>query len=583
MTTTPYLSLPLMASNDAQKEVLFNEAIIVFDIMAARVVMDLKTAPPPTPTVGDTYLVASTGVTGAFLGHENQIAFYFNGWQYITPVTKMKLYVAAKSNFYTFSGTAWAADAISAVNVLDDLVDVVITTAANNDILQYDSATSKWLNKPLTATSTLGGMTDVALATIADGQLLSYDAATSKWKNRTLTLPTNTDRLQDLTDVSWGGVADNKILAWDADTSKAVWVDPVDPVPSTLAALTDVNVGSAVANDALVYNGAVWGPSHLTYNYTFENMTDGPGSMDGHAGEFMVVDITESHLTFKSISDLLSSSTIELKALGDVDQGINDSYLNKVLQLYKDGTAYKFRYVSLPTIQSYPVKKDGENVVAAMASLNFTGMNVTNAGSAVTISPIPLIWQADGEEVSGPPVTTINFYGTGVGVTDVGGVLEVDISAGAENISELDDVDLSTPPSTGQALVWDGTKWKPGAAGDGAGKYDIGVFYPGQQVNPNQEILRYVAARSGFKLADDFANSKGSCGTNPAGTTVLTVKRNGSAIGTISINTSGVFTFSTTGSGDENFDGGDVLEIVGAVTPDSTLADLSITFAGVPN
>jgi hypothetical protein len=170
MTTTPNLGLPLMATNDAQKEVLYNEAIITFDVMAARIVKDLKTAPPPTPADGDTYIVADTGTVGEFVGHENQIAFWFNGWQYITPAVKMKLYVIGKSGFYTFSGLSWQADAVAAVNVLDDLVDVVISSVANDDILQYDSASNKWKNKPLTATTTLAGMVDVALTSPSVGQ-----------------------------------------------------------------------------------------------------------------------------------------------------------------------------------------------------------------------------------------------------------------------------------------------------------------------------------------------------------------------------------------------------------------------------
>lgn len=425
-------------------------------------------------------------------------------------------------------------------------------------------------------------MTDVALATVADLQVLAYDSATSKWKNRTLVIPSNTDRLQDLTDVTMAGVANNKILAWDTATSKAKWVSPVAPVPSTLAALTDVVVGAAQPNDALVYNGAVWGPSHLTYNYTFANMTDGPGSMAGHAGEFMVVDVTESFMTWKTVGQLLAGSDLKLQNLADVDQGLVDTNIGQVPQVYKQSGVYKFKYVSLPTVPSYPVKKDGVNVTAAMTSLNFTGMNVTNATGAVTISPIPLVWQADGIDVSGPPVTKVNFSGTGVGVTDVGGTLQVAIAA-AGALSDMSDVDLTMSPSTGQALVYDASahKWKPGSAG--AGKYDIGIFFPGQQVVNNQTILRYVASRNGFKLSDDFANSKGSVGVNPTATTVLTVKRNGTAIGTISISTAGVFTFLTSGTSTENFDGGDVLEVIGAATPNATLADISITFAGVPN
>ncbi|MBY0560020.1 DUF2793 domain-containing protein [Hyphomicrobium sp.] len=546
MTGTPFFNLPLMSTNDAQKEVLFNEAIIAFDVMAARIVKSIRTTPPVSPVTGDTYLVG-VGASGAWAGSDNKIAFYFNGWQFLPTVAKMKMWVSTPGSYYTFSGTAWLADATPPINTLDDLADISLTPLLNGDMLKWDAVASRWKNSPSSSLTSLNALTDVEAGTPGDGQVLSYNSTAHKWVAASLPTHTVVDRLQDLTDVNWTGVGNKKILSWDTTTNKAKWVDPVNPVPSTLAALSDVNIAGATANDALVYNGAVWGPSKLTYNYSFKNMTDGPGTLAGHAGEFMVVDITESFLKFVSVGELLGNSDMRTQNLADMDVINGDNDLNKVPQLYKQSGKYRFKYTTLPTIPTYAVKKDGTNVTAAMASLNFAGFNVANSSNNVTVSPIPLVWQTQNENVSGPQVSKINFRGPGVGVTNVDGVLEVEVA---------------------------------GADSGAGGTYDLAVFYPGTLASVSQEVFRFPAIRP-FRILSNFNGSRGSCVVNPSSEVTFTAKKNGTNVGTIKISNTGVFTFSTTSGGVINFAAGDVFEVVGPAIPDGALADFSIAIAGV--
>lgn len=551
MTGTPNLGLPLMSTNDAQKEVLFNEAIIAFDIMAARVVTSILAAPPVSPAVGATYIVA-TGPSGDWLGQAGNIAFYFNGWQFLEPVAKMKMWVAAANAYYTFSGAVWNADPVSAVNTLDDLGDIALTSLTDGDILKWDNTAHKWKNVPAIGISGLGALSDVSIPSPDGGQVLAYNDTIHKWV--AITLPDigspGVDRLQDLTDVDWTDIADGKVLAWDATHSKAHWVDREEEANIALNDIVDVNVDLAVANDALVFNGAVWGPSHLTYNYTFENMSDGPGTMEGHAGEFMIVDPTESELVFISLADLLATSTLYLQNMGDVDQGLVDANIGNTLVVYKpddDSGLYKFKYLPLPTIPNYKVSKDGTQIVAAMASLNFAGMNVTHVGNDVTVTPIPLDYQAEGEDVGGPPITAINFRGAGVGVTNVDGVLIIEVA---------------------------------GADTGAGGTYDLSCYFPGNLIDPFQEIYRFPVVR-GFRILSNFTGSIGNCRVAPGANIVLTVNKNGTQVGAISIATDGTITYSTTTGGVINFAAGDLLEIVGPATPDATIQDFSLTIAGV--
>jgi hypothetical protein len=91
----------------------------------------------------------------------------------------------------------------------------------------------------------------------------------------------------------------------------------------------------------------------------------------------------------------------------------------------------------------------------------------------------------------------------------------------------------------------------------------------------SEVLLLYTAVES-LTLGNDFGGSVGACGTNPAASFVLDVQKNGAAVGTITISTSGGFTFATTG-GSVSLVASDVLKVIGPVTPDDDCADVSIT------
>lgn len=107
--------------------------------------------------------------------------------------------------------------------------------------------------------------------------------------------------------------------------------------------------------------------------------------------------------------------------------------------------------------------------------------------------------------------------------------------------------------------------------------YDIGFSYPGLP-DDSLEVLKFVAVRA-IDFADDFAGSQGHVGTNPTATATFDVKKNGSAIGSIQVSTSGTFTFATTG-GAVALAIGDRLTIVAPSPQDATMADIGIVLLG---
>jgi hypothetical protein len=108
--------------------------------------------------------------------------------------------------------------------------------------------------------------------------------------------------------------------------------------------------------------------------------------------------------------------------------------------------------------------------------------------------------------------------------------------------------------------------------------YDIAFYFPGVPTGA-QEMFKLTAARA-FELPDEFAGSVGDAGVVPAASTVLTVKKNGSSIGTITIATGGSFTFVTTATVPETFAVGDEISVDNQATADTACADINVTFKG---
>lgn len=112
----------------------------------------------------------------------------------------------------------------------------------------------------------------------------------------------------------------------------------------------------------------------------------------------------------------------------------------------------------------------------------------------------------------------------------------------------------------------------------GNGIYDIGVFISGLP-GDGSTILKYVFVRAAT-FVGNWVGSKYHNGTNPSGTIVFDVKKNGSSIGSISVTSGGVATFTSTAGAAQSFAIGDRLHVVAPTPQDGTLADVSITFLG---
>ena len=108
--------------------------------------------------------------------------------------------------------------------------------------------------------------------------------------------------------------------------------------------------------------------------------------------------------------------------------------------------------------------------------------------------------------------------------------------------------------------------------------YDIPLAFAG--VPTDGEIMgRLVMVRS-VSLPADFSGSYGTIVTAPTASTVITVQKGVTAIGTITISTGSAFTFATTSGLAQSLVAGDVLTFKNQATADATAADVSVTLAG---
>lgn len=105
---TPKLSLPYMVANQAQKEVTYNEALEIIDVIASSTFISFRAEPPSSPTVGDTYIVSATP-SGEWSSYANYVAYYYsNSWLYLPPFEGMTMMLTGGTKTeYVYDAGAW--------------------------------------------------------------------------------------------------------------------------------------------------------------------------------------------------------------------------------------------------------------------------------------------------------------------------------------------------------------------------------------------------------------------------------------------------------------------------------------------
>lgn len=109
MSTNPKLGFPELAEGQGSPEITVNEADRLLSAMAIlEIISRTLTTPDGGEANGYVYLVAA-GATGDWLGHDGELAYYFDGWTFVPPAGGMRGYVKPEAVWiaYDASGAEW--------------------------------------------------------------------------------------------------------------------------------------------------------------------------------------------------------------------------------------------------------------------------------------------------------------------------------------------------------------------------------------------------------------------------------------------------------------------------------------------
>jgi Protein of unknown function (DUF2793) len=112
VAATTNLQLPLLVSNQAQKDVTVNQALTQIDALTQlSIISRVISAPPVSPSNEDAYIIPA-GASGSWTGLTNQIAVYYASmaaWLFLPPKNGWLAWSQADGAYYAYYGSTWQA------------------------------------------------------------------------------------------------------------------------------------------------------------------------------------------------------------------------------------------------------------------------------------------------------------------------------------------------------------------------------------------------------------------------------------------------------------------------------------------
>lgn len=165
--------------------------------------------------------------------------------------------------------------------------------------------------------------------------------------------------------------------------------------------------------------------------------------------------------------------------------------------------------------------------------------------------------------------------GCGVTTTTDNGVVTIDVDTDILALKS----DLASLVTT-SALASSLANYYTKSQIDSQRYYDV-CFTNFGAVGPNAQV-GLIQLQRPVTMAANFTGSGAKAKTAATAQTIFSVKKNGAEVGTITFEASGTTgILATTGGTDVSFAAGDVLEVVGPGTADTTLANVTITLVGL--
>jgi hypothetical protein len=194
--------------------------------------------------------------------------------------------------------------AVASENELSEMNDVTITSVTDNEVLAYDSTSSKWINQTYTEAGlapTAGSTSITTLGTITTGVWTgtaigdSYISSATNWNtaygwgNHASAGYLTSVSVSGISDTTITSVTDNEVLAYDSTSSK--WINQT-------AAEAGLATTAQIANSSNWDTAYGWG-NHASAGYltgitgqSIKNLSDVYSSMSPSDGQVLTYDTT---------------------------------------------------------------------------------------------------------------------------------------------------------------------------------------------------------------------------------------------------------------------------------------------------
>ncbi|RVD39057.1 DUF2793 domain-containing protein [Mesorhizobium sp. M4A.F.Ca.ET.020.02.1.1] len=169
MTTSNRLGITELATSQVDRSVTINEAIAMLEAGVGQfgAVSVGDNAPPGSPAEGDIYVIGTAG-SGAWSGHNKQVALYYNSaWKIIPALPGQQAYAADEDAYYYYDGSVWALTSTS--GGLGDVTGPGSSTSGH--VATFSGTTGKVIQDSGVAIST-----DATLAGNSNGNLPTEQA-----------------------------------------------------------------------------------------------------------------------------------------------------------------------------------------------------------------------------------------------------------------------------------------------------------------------------------------------------------------------------------------------------------------------
>jgi hypothetical protein len=134
MADSPTLDITYVEEGQNNAEVTINAAVNRLESMAQLAVVDRDvSAAPGSPTNGQIWLINGAG-SGAWAGHTDEFAFYYDGWTFLAPFEGILMRVLDENEHFMYSGSAWERIPVGDQGPVSDLNQTISGTYTQSEV-----------------------------------------------------------------------------------------------------------------------------------------------------------------------------------------------------------------------------------------------------------------------------------------------------------------------------------------------------------------------------------------------------------------------------------------------------------------